>query len=632
MCGLAGWITATDGGPPESVLHAMTDRIAHRGPDGEGHLFCATRDGRHQAGLGHRRLAIIDLTTGDQPMHYTAPDGRRLSMVFNGEVYNYVTLREELKAIGYRFETTSDSEVVLAAHAHWGPDAVRHLRGMFAHMVWEHEAERLTVARDRFGKKPVFLLRQGGNTFFASEIKALLTVPGYTPRLNTGVIPSYLNYRYVPGPDTFFEGIEKLPPASVAVWQDGSLKISRYWSPPDGAPQSPLETDDPVSAFMDVLQESVSLRMASDVPFGAFLSGGIDSSAIVALMAEKSDLPVRTFSVGFREGEYSELRYARDIAEQFSTSHHELEVSADTLMDHLPSLIGYRDAPVAEPSDIPIYLLSVEASRTVKMVLTGEGSDEILAGYPKHRFERHASRYHALMPGALHRGLVRPLVSALPYSFRRVKTLFDSLDQRAVEDRFPRWFGALGPDATARLLADPTADDLNRKPPDSFPFQTAPGTSALRRLQYFDQTSWLPDNLLERGDRMTMAGSIEGRMPFMDHELAEVVSRLPDDCRIRGSEDKWLLRQGMKRILPAEILERPKVGFRVPVNDWFRTSMRDWVHDHLTGPDSLSRDLYDRGELERTLGDHNRGRQNHEKLIWTLVSLELFLRRFGLTV
>lgn len=632
MCGIAGWITARPGGPAQSVLRAMTDRIAHRGPDGEGQLFCDTQDGRFQAGLGHRRLAIIDLTTGDQPMHYTAPDGRRLSMVFNGEVYNYVALREELKAFGYRFETTSDTEVVMAAHAHWGPDAVSRLRGMFAHMIWEHDIERLTVARDRFGKKPVFMLRRGNDTYFASEIKALLAVPGMEPRLNRAVIPAYLNYRYVPGPDTFFEGIEKLPPASVAVWHDGTLDVRRYWSPPDSMAQEPLVTADPVSAFMDVLQESVSLRMASDVPFGAFLSGGIDSSAIVALMAGVSDLPVRTFSVGFREGAYSELRYARDIAEQFHTSHHELEVSADTLMDHLPDLIGFRDAPVSEPSDIPIYLLSVEAGRTVKMVLTGEGSDEIIAGYPKHRYERHAARYHASMPDALHRGLMRPLVNALPYRFRRVKTLFDSLDHRAIQDRFPRWFGVLGPAAQARLLAGPAAAGISPTPVDGLPFDTAPGTSALRQLQHFDQTSWLPDNLLERGDRMTMAASIESRMPFMDHELAELVARLPDDCRIRGGQDKWLLREGMRRILPAEILDRPKVGFRVPVNDWFRTTMRDWVHDHLTGTDSRSRDLYDPAELSRILSDHNRGRQNHEKLIWTLVTLELFLRRYGLAV
>ncbi|MEC9347306.1 MAG: asparagine synthase (glutamine-hydrolyzing) [Pseudomonadota bacterium] len=627
MCGIAGWIVEAARSPGPAGLKAMTDAIARRGPDGDGQMLAPLPDGRFEAGLGHRRLAIIDLATGDQPMHYTAPDGRRLSLVYNGEVYNYRDLREDLRGLGYRFQTTSDSEVVLAAHAAWGPRAVERFRGMFAHIVYEHHSGRVTVARDRFGKKPVFLAQRPEGIYIASEIKALLAVPGMQARLNAAALPAYLNYRYVPGPATFFEGIEKLPPATVAVWQDGALSVARYWSPPDGTPQRVEPVADPVGHFMELLRESVALRMISDVPFGAFLSGGIDSSAVVALMAAQSSVPVRTFSVGFAEGNYSELRFAKEIADRFETEHHELEISADTVMERLPDLIGFRDAPVAEPSDIPIHLLALEARRTVKMVLTGEGSDELLAGYPKHRAERQAARYHRLVPAALHERLLRPLVAALPYSFRRVKTLFDSLSERAIEDRFPRWFGVLGPAATARLLA--RHQDVAA--PDHGPFEADPAVGALRRLQYFDQTSWLPDNLLERGDRMTMAASIEARMPFLDHVLADFVSSQADTCRIREGQDKWLLREGMRRMLPPEILNRPKVGFRVPVNEWFRTSMRDWVADHLTGAGSRSRDFYAPAELARILDDHNRGRQNHEKLIWTLISLELFLRRYGLS-
>ena len=627
MCGIAGWYLRAGEAPAPAALKAMTDRIAHRGPDGEGQMTAESPDGRWQCGLGHRRLSIIDLETGDQPMHYTAPDGRRLSVVFNGEIYNFRALREELAALGHVFRTHSDTEVVLAAQAEWGPDSVRRLRGMFAHIIWEHDRGRMTVVRDRFGKKPLFLARRADGGFFcASEIKALLAAPGVEARFNRAVLPHYLNYRYVPGPATFFDGIEKLPPASVAVCENGEVSIRRYWTTPDSRVEPHAPDGDPVTAFMDMLQESVALRMVADVPFGAFLSGGIDSSAVVALMSRVSDLPVNTFSVGFAEGEYSELGYARQIADRFGTRHHELEVSADTVMERLPDLIGFRDAPVAEPSDIPIHLLSAEARKSVKMVLTGEGSDEILAGYPTHRAERYAARYHALVPGVVHERLVRPLVAALPYRFRRVKTLFDSLSERDARDRFPRWFGVLGPEALNRLLKDGTGAAAL----DPTPFETRPGASALRRLQHFDQTSWLPDNLLERGDRMTMAASIEARMPFMDQELAELVARLPDDCRIRGREDKWLLREGMRRILPREILDRPKVGFRVPVNEWFRTTMRDWVRDHLTGADSRSAVFYEPAELARILDDHEQGRQNHEKLIWTLVTLELFLRRYSL--
>jgi len=626
MCGLAGWYLSASKAPPPGVLKAMTDAIPHRGPDGEGQLILNSPDGASQGGLGHRRLSIIDLATGDQPMHYTAPDGRRLSIVFNGEVYNFKQLRSELEALGHSFSTTSDTEIIMAAHAEWGPESAARLRGMFAHIIWEHDKGRMTVVRDRFGKKPVFMAERPEGTYFASEIKSILALPDFPRELNHGAVPLYLNYRYVPGQETFFKGIVKMPPATVAVCENGTVNLHRYWTTPDSRITPQPVTDDPVSRFMAVLEESVELRMISDVPFGAFLSGGIDSSAIVALMSRHSSGPVKTFSVGFAEGEYSELKYAKEIADQFHTDHHELEVSSSTLMDHLPDLIGFRDAPVAEPSDIPIYLLSAEARKTVKMVLTGEGSDELLAGYPKHNAERYAARYHALVPGFLHRGVVRPLVNALPYQFRRIKTLFDSLSERNETDRFPRWFGVLGPAARDRLLSqhiEPAAFDQT-------PFEWGDAASPMRRLQHFDQTSWLPDNLLERGDRMTMAASIEGRMPFMDHELAACISSLPDDCRIRGGQDKWLLREGMRRILPDSILNRPKVGFRVPVNEWFRTTMRDWVHDHLTGGDSRSASLYDRGELGRILDEHGSGRQNHEKLIWTLISFELFLRRYGL--
>ncbi len=628
MCGIAGWYLRSARAPEASALKVMTDAIPHRGPDGEGQLILTSPDGDCQGGLGHRRLSIIDLSTGDQPMHYTAPDGRRLSIVFNGEVYNFRQLRSELEALGHQFQTTSDTEIIMAAHAEWGPDSAARLRGMFAHIIWEHDTGRMTVVRDRFGKKPVFVAERAEGTYFASEIKSLLTLPGFEARLNLGVVPHYLNYRYVPGQNTFFRGIQKMPPASVAVCENGQVNIRRYWTTPDSRLSPGPAEGDPVTRFMKVLEESVELRMIADVPFGAFLSGGIDSSAVVALMSRHSEAPVKTFSVGFAEGEYSELKYAKEIADQFRTEHHELEVSSDTLMDYLPDLIGFRDAPVAEPSDIPIYLLSAEARKTVKMVLTGEGSDELLAGYPKHNAERYAARYHALVPGFLHSGLARPLVNALPYQFRRIKTLFDSLSERDIRDRFPRWFGVLGPAARDRLLTKAIAtSDF-----DQTPFDAPESVGAMRRLQHFDQTSWLPDNLLERGDRMTMAASIEGRMPFMDHELAECISSLPDDCRIRNGEDKWLLREGMRRILPESILNRPKVGFRVPVNEWFRTTMRDWVRDHLLGGDSRSAPLYDRKKLGRILDEHGSGLQNHEKLIWTLVSFELFLRRYDLNV
>ena len=622
MCGIAGWVSRMERAPPVAALAAMTRALAHRGPDGEGFHHGVTRSQAFAVALGHRRLAIIDLATGDQPM---SDRDRRVTVVFNGEIYNFPDLRRELQALGHSFRTNSDTEVLVLGWKAWGEAMVARLRGMFAFALWDAQSEQLLLARDRFGKKPLFLAERDGQLLFASEIKALLAVPGLTGEIDLESVASYFRYRYVPGPATLFRGIRKLDPGAYALWQGGGLRLVRYYRPPDLAPrQETVLPADPIGAFLAELAEAVQIRMVSDVPYGAFLSGGIDSSAIVALMSQHSAHPVATFSVGFPERAMSELAHARAIADLFKTDHHELIVQPADLMNELPKLIAFRDAPVAEPSDIPIYLLSCAAARRVKMVLTGEGSDEILAGYPKHRFERFARPYQQLVPEPLRRRLIEPLVAALPYRFHRLKTAVASLGLADVRERFPRWFGALSSVGVQQLLAlpvpaAPAGDDL--------PFAGGAGNSPLRRILGFDQTSWLPDNLLERGDRMTMAASIEARMPFLDHRLADFVTRLPDRFRVRAFTGKWILRQAMRRLLPPAILERPKIGFRVPVNQWFQGPMRDYLYDHLTGPGAETREYYRRPALERVLADHVAGRQNHEKLIWEMLTLELFHRQ-----
>jgi asparagine synthase (glutamine-hydrolysing) len=379
-----------------------------------------------------------------------------------------------------------------------------------------------------------------------------------------------------------------------------------------------------VPRFLAELEAAVKLQMVSDVPFGAFLSGGLDSSTVVALMSRHHP-KVKTFSVGFAEQRYSELPYAAEVAKQFGTEHHELVVSQRDLMDKLARLVAYRDAPVAEPSDIPIYMLACEAARSVKMVLTGEGSDELLGGYPKHVMERYGWSYRAL-PAMVRRGLVAPLVRALPYGFRRMKTAIATAGIGDWRERYVRWFGALDRAECDRLAAPVLngAAVLDTKPP----FDAAAGTSALRRMLYFDQASWLPDNLLERGDRMTMAASIEARVPFLDHRLAEFVSTLPDALRVRGFATKWVLRQAGRQLIPKRIRKRPKVGFRVPVNEWFRGEMRGFLLDHLAGSASLTRPYYNAGVLDRVMEEHLKGRQNHEKLLWMLLNLEIWHRTY----
>ena len=621
MCGIAGFISVGKPAISSAALRAMTDVIDHRGPDDEGFFETRTRDNRHFIGLGHRRLSIIDLSTGHQPI---GNEDGSVQIVFNGEIYNFAELRNELIALGHHFATASDTETIVHAYEEFGEECVEKFRGMFAFAIWDANREWLFLARDRFGKKPLYLCQRGDNLLFASEIKSLLAFPGIPVDVNLDAVWDYLSYRYVPGPATLFSGIRKLPPGSFAVWEKGELREQCYYTPPDKQAwiwQEPPA--DPVGRFLELLDESVKIRMVSDVPFGVFLSGGIDSSAVVGLMARHSSLPVKTFSVGFAEGQYSELGYAAVIARQFETEHHELTVSQDHLMDELPALVRYRDAPVAEPSDIPIFLLSKEARRSVKMVLTGEGSDEFLGGYPKHVFERYAAGYQ-ILPGMVRHGLIEPLIHALPYRFRRAKTAVVNLGLEDRQDRMPRWFGALSGKERDELVAFRPVTERRC----GVQFDTQAGNSALRNILYFDQTSWLPDNLLERGDRMTMAASIEARMPFMDHELAAYVSSLPDNYRVHGRQTKWILREAMKRLLPAAILERPKVGFRVPVNEWFRGPMRDYLYDHLTGKDSLTVNYYRRDVLERIMSEHVNGRQNHEKLLWTLLNLEIWHRQY----
>jgi len=621
MCGIAGYVLAEPSPQQGATLRAMGQAIAHRGPDDAGFLEVTSRDGRYQVGLAHRRLSIIDLATGHQPL---GNEDGTVQIVFNGEVYNFQPLREQLIALGHTFATASDTETIVHAYEQWGEACVEHFRGMFAFAIWDARRERLFLARDRFGKKPLFLSQQDGNLLFASEIKALLAVPGVTAEADQAAVWDYFAYRYVPGPRTLFQRISKLEPGCYAVWQDGVLTQTRYYQPPDSLPRLnvPLPAD-PVATFLDKLDEAVKIRMISDVPFGAFLSGGLDSSAVVGLMSRHSSLPVKTFSVGFKEGAFSELRYAAEIAEQFKTDHHELTVSVDQIMTLLPQLVRFRDAPVAEPSDIPIFLLAQEARKTVKMVLTGEGSDEFLGGYPKHVYENLAQPYQRL-PAWLRNGVLEPGVCSLPYRFQRAKTAIVNLGLEDFEQRMPRWFGSLSPKERAHLIAL-----APRLPGPSDALQAAAaGDTPLRRILAFDQTSWLPDNLLERGDRMTMAASLEARMPFMDHELAAYVSTLPDRFRVRGRTTKWILREAMKLLLPAAILERPKVGFRVPVNEWFRGPMRDYLYEHLTGPESRTRDYYHRGALERVLADHVAQRHNHEKLLWSLLNLEIWHRQY----
>lgn len=614
MCGIVGWIGPAEGPAPAAAVRTAARAIGHRGPDGHGFFEARSVDGRTRVLLAHARLAIIDLAGGAQPME--APDGTAIA--FNGEIYNYPELRAQLVTSGERFTTNSDTEVILRGWRNWGETTPKWLRGMFAFALWEPSDGSLFLVRDRFGKKPLFLARCAGGLAFASEIKALTCFPGVEAEIDEDGVALYLAYRFVPGPTTMYRNITKLAPGNALIWKNGEERRWRWYAPPDGQPpdQLPFEGD-PIRIALRHLREAVRIRLISDVPVGAFLSGGLDLSAIVALMAETSSLPVRTFSVGFEEAAFSELPYARTVAKAFGCEHSELVLSARDLPQLWEQATHFRDAPVSEPADIPILELSRIAARAVKVVLTGEGSDEIFGGYPKHFVESHVGHYQ-MLPRWLRRGVIEPLAHRLPYRFHRIQTLFAGLGTADFNERMARWFGAFSAD---------TLKDVTNLPLRLLSDQPEPGNTPLRSILYFDQTVWLPDNLLERGDRMTMAAGLEARNPFMDHVLANFASTLPDDCRVRGTWTKWLLRKAMEDILPKAILQRPKVGFRLPVERWFRGDMRDYVVAMLDDPDAKSRAFLKPAGVRGLLEQHLSARRNHEKAIWALLALEIFLRK-----
>ncbi len=620
MCGIAGWIGLGEG---LRTLTAMTGAIAHRGPDGEGAVLLPVERGL-TAGLGHRRLSIIDLATGAQPME--SHDGR-FTIVFNGEIYNYVELRHELRERGATFRSHSDTEVILEAWRLWGEESLNRLRGMFAFALHDRDDQSVVLARDPFGKKPVFFTaiqqRGGEGLVFASEITGLLAHPAVACDLDPAALHDYLCWRYVPGPNTFFRAIRKLGPGSLIHWKAGIWREMRYWTPPEARQDDHPPPADPVGEFLEIFDESVRLRMRADVPVGAFLSSGLDSSSIVATLRHLGIPEIRTFSVGFRGDLDAELPAAAETARLFGTIHTPVELETDQMLGLLPKLSWHRGAPLSETADMPIYMMSLEAARHVKVVLSGEGSDELFAGYPKHLAEAHLG----VLGGAGRRPagvLLGAMAHAFPRRGRRFAIAGRALRETVFEERMVRWFGALTPAERRGMWRGPIPEQSR----SVMPFSAAPDASPLRRILHFDQTSWLPDNLLERMDSMTMAASIEARAPFMDVRLGEYAARLPDNWRIKGMTSKRIVREALRPRLPEAVLTRPKNGFRMPVAAWFRGPLREQFHDLLLAPDAVSRPYLDANVLRRLIDDHAGGGQDHSKTLWSFFAMEVFLRAF----
>ncbi len=623
MCGIVGTVSpATPQAEIAALLRQMNDQIHHRGPDEDG-FFVA-----EAVGLAMRRLSIIDLAGGTQPVYN---ENRTVVTVFNGEIYNYRELTAELQQRGHIFTTNSDTETIVHLYEEMGEECVHALRGMFALAIWDARRHQLFVARDRLGIKPLYYTQVGNQLLFASEIKALLQHPGVEARLDPTALGQYLSLKYVPAPQTLFAGISSLPPGHALIWNERGLIIKRYWDLQfvDGGSDSFSERVY-AERLTDLLQESVKLHLRSDVPFGAFLSGGVDSSTIVALMSQVLDEPVKTFSVGFSSGvgESDELPYARLVAQQFQTDHHEIIVEAADFINLAEKVIWHLDQPIADQATFATYMLSTLAAQQVKMVLTGEGGDELFAGYARYVGER-VSPYVRNLPSAI-KATTLALSQRLP-GMRRGKLALYALCQPDEARRLVNWFPLFNDDMHAALISDSLKErigTISAATRYAERLETTTAKTPLNRMLAVDTQYWLPDYLLLRGDKLTMAASLEARVPLLDHKLVEFAAGLPTHFKLNGWTRKYLLKQVARNLLPADVIDRKKAGFPIPIGHWFRHEARSFIHDLLSPNTVQRRGLFRPEYVANLLREHDSGFANHSTLLWGLASIELWQQIF----
>ena len=629
MCGIAG-IVASDQltvDERETVI-AMRDVISHRGPDDAGIYVDAL------AGLGHRRLSIVDVSAGHQPL--SNEDGS-IWIVFNGEIYNHADLRPELEAAGHRYHTRSDTETIVHGYEAWGDACVDRLRGMFAFALWDSRRKRLLLARDRMGVKPLYWAHVDGRLLFGSEIKAILESGMVERRANEAALPELLGTRYLSGDETLFKGIYRLLPGHTLVFEDGRITVQKYWDVPTGRVDeqtAKLSDPDAVGRFRELLSESVRLRLMADVPLGMFLSGGLDSSAIAALMAGMIDRPLQTFSVAFKDRAFSELDYAREVSAAINADAHEIVIDDQDFFGALPRLIWHEDEPIAHPSSVPLYFVSELASRQVKVVLTGEGSDELLAGYgkyPRALANWRAGSAYAVMPEAVRTWVSRSVVPRLPGELARyAKRSFLAVDATP-ESMFFDNFAGIGLHRQRELLTPHYASAATPAQAygSSRAYFDAPNgrSTTLDRLLHADLKTYLVE-LLMKQDQMSMAASIESRVPFLDHKLVEFAASLPPRLKLRGFKTKWILREAVRGLLPASILTRKKMGFPVPFGKWMRSEWQTVARDVLLDRRTRERGIIEPQAAERLIASHASGAKEGGDAIWGLINLELWCRLY----
>ncbi len=625
MCGIYGLLNLSEGNSQHpNILQHMGDVMAHRGPDDDGHY-----EGQGVL-LGMRRLAIIDVAGGHQPI---ANENETIWTVCNGEIYNFRELRQELRRLGHTFRTGTDSEVVVHAYEEYGDDFVSHLDGMFGFALWDAPRRRLLVGRDRLGIKPLYYLNDGFRLIFASEVKSILVVPEVDAELSPFALREYLTLGYTPAPHSIFRGIHKLPPASLLICENGQCDIQRYWQFPDNIDYS-MNEHDWAESVVDTFESAVVSQMVSDVPLGAFLSGGIDSSSVVALMAKHSSQPVKTYSIGFENSDgglyYNELPYARQIAELFGTDHKEILVKPD-VAQLLPHLLWHMDEPMADAAFITTYLVAEFARRDVTVILSGVGGDELFGGYRRYLGEYYGQYYNQL-PIWVRRRVLAPLAQRLPsdrhsplLNLSRYARSFMLSNELSFEERYRTYVQVFNRMQRSRLLNEPVCHDKDSL---GTVLSESRNGDALRRLLYVDLATQLPDDLLMLTDKMTMATSLECRVPILDHQLVELSARMPSRYKIHGRELKYILKLAFKGLLPDDILYRKKRGFGAPMGAWLKGALSPLLESVLSKQTVQQRAIFDWSEVERTIALHRANKEDHTDHLLALMNFELWSRMY----
>ncbi len=625
MCGIVGFVNADKSPIERAVLEKMNKAIIHRGPDDDGFFV------KENVGLAMRRLAIIDLAGGKQPIH---SQDKTKWIVFNGEIYNYQELREFLRKKGFELYTKSDTEVIVNLYQLYGIECLQYLRGMFAFAIWDDTDKSLFLARDRVGKKPLLYSHQpNGNLIFGSEFSALLRHPEVSREIDYEAIDSYLSYLCIPAPQTTYKQIRKLEPGHWLLWKDGQIKTERYWLP-NFSKKIKIDREEAIDETIRILREATKLRLIAEVPVGAFLSGGVDSSTVVALMAQESDKPVKTFSIGFEDQDYNELKYARIVAQHVGSEHHEFIVKPEA-MEVLPILVEHYGEPYADSSAIPTYYVSRETRKHVTVALNGDGGDESFAGYERHVAMKLAEIYHRF-PQKLRFLLIEKPFELLPVSETRrsrIRDLKRFLQAASLEtkERYFRWMSTFDYQAKSEIYTEDFARLISHHDASYFLerwFNSANGLGILDTVLLTDQMTYLPNDLLVKVDIASMAVSLEARSPFLDYKLIEFAASLPEAFKSKGFETKSLLKAVASRLVPKEAIYRRKMGFGVPIGKWFREDLKNFVQEILLSEKALKRNILKPEAVRRYITEHVDGKRDYAFQLWTLLMLELWFQTF----